>query len=68
MGKAMARALLTITSLKIRDALLMELARLMEDRPKVAGWQGFADVAPDEHAMALAMSSTIPLPLEAREA
>lgn len=68
MGKAMGRATLTVTSMKLRDALLMELARLMEERPSLAGWQGFADVAPDEHAMAKAMASTIPLPFPAREA
>ncbi len=63
MGKAMSRALLTVTSRKIRDAVLMELARLMEEQPNLAGWAGFREIAPHEYDMASAMSSTIPFPM-----
>jgi hypothetical protein len=63
MGKAMTRALLTVTSRKVRDAVLMELARLMEEAPRLAGWAGFEEIAPDEYAMATAMASTIPFPM-----
>lgn len=65
MGKAMARALMLVTSRKVRDSILMELARLIEEQPKLSGWTGFAEIAPDEYAMAQAMSSTIPLPVAA---
>lgn len=67
MGKAMTRALLTITSRKVRDAVLMELARLMETAPKLAGWAGFEELAPAEYAMASAMASTIPFPMTSGE-
>ena len=68
MGKACARAFLAVSSAKLRDAFLMELARLMNERPTLAGLQGFADMTPDGFAMASAMASTVPLPIASSEA
>jgi hypothetical protein len=63
MGKAVATALAAVVSAKIRDAVLMEIARLIESHQGDAGLGGFAELDPEGHAMACAMASTIPLPI-----
>lgn len=63
MGKACARAFGLIVSPKIRDAILVELGRLMADEPNLAGWIGFKELAPDAYAMASEMASTMPFPM-----
>lgn len=61
MGKAMGRALAKVTSLAIRDAVLLELAKCHQADPKAAGWIGFRDLFPDDYAAVLAMASAKPL-------
>lgn len=61
MGKAVGRALASVVSLTIRDAVLTELGRLYAEQPKLAGWHGIRELFPDDMALIEAMSSTIPL-------
>jgi hypothetical protein len=68
MGKAVARATTKLVSLQLRAALFEELARIYETKPNLAGWTGFAELNPDDFARVCAMSSTIPFPIESKEA
>lgn len=63
MGKAMGRAMVKIVSTPVRSALLAELGRLYEERPKAPGWAGLHELYPDEFARITALSSTIPFPM-----
>lgn len=67
MGKACARALDRVVSLRLVGCLYDELGRLYASRPDLAGWAGFADINPDAFDRVCAMSSTIPLPMAPRE-
>jgi hypothetical protein len=68
MGKAVARATTKLVSLPLRAALFNELGNLYSEKPHLAGWTGFADLNPDDFARVCAMSSTIPFPIESKEA
>lgn len=68
MGKAVGRALAKVVSQMIRDAALTELARVYEQSPRLAGWQGIEELFPDDMAAIRAMASTIPFPMASREA
>lgn len=61
MGKAVGRALASVVSLTIRDAVLTELGRLYAENSRSAGWHGIRELFPDDMALIEAMSSTIPL-------
>ena len=57
MGNACGRALGTVHSQVIRDAVLHELARLWSEQPGLDGWSGFKDYDPMAFAMACDMAS-----------
>ena len=61
MGKATAAALGKVVSAGLHIAVMVELARLWDERPDLAGWIGFKEVMPVEFsalcAMPLAMAS-----------
>lgn len=57
MGKAMGRALAKVVSLDVRDAILDELARCYAEDTKAPGWDGFAELFPDDMAEVEAMAS-----------
>ena len=61
MGKAMGRALAKVVSLDVRQAILDELARCYRDDMKAAGWDGFAELYPDDFETVAAMASRMPL-------
>lgn len=48
MGKAVGRALAKVVSLGITDRIHQELGRLYREAPNLAGWDGFAEVCPDD--------------------
>lgn len=68
MGKAVARALAKIVSLDLRAVVIGELARAYEQAPRLAGWDGIAELEPDDMACIRAMASTIPFPMASRKA
>lgn len=68
MGKAVARALAVITSLRVRQAVMIELGRLYEESPTLAGWHGIADLYPDVMAEVSSMASVMTLPIPSRKA
>lgn len=68
MGKACARAYLKVVSQPLRGVLLDELGRLYGERPALSGWKGFGAIAAAEFARVLSTSSTIPFPIQSREA
>lgn len=56
MGKAVARALMKVTSLNIVESVHRELARLYRDQPNLAGWEGFSELCPDDYDSVVAMA------------
>ena len=64
MGKACARAFGLVVSPVIRDAILVELGRLLASQPNLAGWIGFKEEDPMAYGIACDMASTMPLPME----
>lgn len=68
MGKALASAVGRVTSLRLRGVLFEELGRIYAEKPKLAGWRGLAADDPEAFERVCALSSTIPLPLQSREA
>lgn len=68
MGKAVARALQNVISMKIRQAILIELGRIYEESPRLAGWAGIADLFPDVMTDVTSMASVMPLPFAPRKA
>ena len=56
MGKAVGRALMKVTSLGIVGRVHTELARLYAAQPNLAGWEGFAEVCPDDYDTVVAMT------------
>jgi hypothetical protein len=63
MGKACARAYGLVVSPTIRDAILLELGRLLAADPNLAGWVGFKEQDPMAFGIACDMASTMPLPM-----
>lgn len=57
MGKAVARALLKVTSLTLIERIHTELARLYRESPDLAGWDGFAEICPDDFSTVLEIGS-----------
>lgn len=68
MGKAVARALQAVVSMRIREAILIELGRLYEESPTLAGWDGIADLFPDVMTDVASMASVMTLPIPSRKA
>lgn len=68
MGKAVGRALAKVVSMDLRQAVITELARHFGERPALAGWHGLRDLYPDVMERVEAMASTIPFPMQSREA
>lgn len=57
MGKATGTAFEAVVSDDIRDAIGVELARHMKEKPDLQGWEGLAATSPAAHAMACGMAS-----------
>lgn len=57
MGKAVGTAYESIISEPIKRAICAELARLIQERPDLPGWEGLAFTSPKAHAIALGMES-----------
>ena len=56
MGKAVGRALERVTSMDLRDAVLVELARLYKETPELAGFDGIKDLYPTEFQILSSMA------------
>lgn len=59
MGKAVARALEKVTSLELVKGIRVEMARLLEAHPNLAGWEGFAELAEEDYGEILALAHQI---------
>lgn len=68
MGKAVGRALAKVVSTEIHTVIITELARLYTDEPHKAGFTGLGEFCPDVMTKVLAMTSTIPFPIQSRKA
>lgn len=68
MGKALASAMKRLTSQRLKGVLYDELGRLYAEKPSLSGWKGLEADEPDAFERVCAMSSTIPLPIQSREA
>lgn len=63
MGKAVGTAFERVTSATVRDAIAVEMGRLMASEPNLAGWIGLKETSPMAYAMASDMASTMPFDL-----
>lgn len=61
MGKAMGRALARVVSMDVRSAVIDELAKCYRDDMKAAGWQGFAELFPDDFGVVIERASQMSL-------
>lgn len=68
MGKAVGAAVERVTSNTIRDAIAVEMGRLMAEQPGLAGWIGLKEASPMAFAMASDMASTMPFDFGLSEA
>lgn len=59
MGKAVGSAFERVTSAAIRDAIAVEMGRLMAEEPSLAGWIGLKETSPMAYAMASSMASSV---------
>lgn len=59
MGKATGTAFEAVVSKRVRNAIGIELRRLMVDKPSLLGWQGLAETSPAAFAMASGMERGI---------